>query len=627
MNTEVLHLRAHARDTAHSAALRLLATGWLARLQTQAHGLPHDAIVLVRRLQTQPDAGPGPRDQAWLNAADKAWSSTLADASRLQPGQAVPAAASAVWFADRAELLVNLLHDLAQGRLAQAWWWPLALGRGRAVGGLTDAAWQLLHGHVRLLPMAMQQLPPAQARAAWASGSVVQQQALLQLLVQQFGVHAAWVEPAQAPDPSRAGAPDATTTDFVALCRQLANDPTPLRRPPAASGASTASEWLPPLETGRQSAGGVASSADRRHEAAAPVDLPRAAATSAAPGRDRSSQPVQARQTKPEKPSLAIDKASPAHVDQPRPVPESAAPTPVSPAAERSDRPSARTDAATPGAGSTPMPARSRRALLPSPVPGDLQHPAPAAQDWPAPAASCHLHSPRAGLLLLLNAALAMGLYGDFSQPGLPGLALHPWHWLWLAARELHGPAMSDDPLAQWLHVAGGQDSVPDQAGAAWRPDAATLKPWSSDSRPWLLLHSPQRRAVVLRHPAGFTVARLDGVDELPALWTQLEMPPPPLLLRPRTRLHRPRDPLHDLWPCLWARLTLALHGHAPPAASAKAKARWATAQAGRVEISSSRVRAVFTLGQWPLALRLAGLDRNPGWIPAAGCELVFDFD
>jgi hypothetical protein len=235
------------------------------------------------------------------------------------------------------------------------------------------------------------------------------------------------------------------------------------------------------------------------------------------------------------------------------------------------------------------------------------------------------LHSRYAGLLLLLNAALALGLYGDFSQPRLPGLPLHPWHWLWLAARQLHGPAVKHDPLMRWLHAAGGVDTA--TALAAWRPDAQMLKPWSHDTRPWVLLQHPQQAAVVLLHPAGFTIARLASADKLPALWTQLDLPPPPLLRRWRLRLQEPRDPLHDLWPCLWARVALALHGSTAPARSAKALARWASAQTGRVVISATRVRAVYALAQWPLALRLAGLDRNPGWIPAAGCELVFDFE
>lgn len=220
-----------------------------------------------------------------------------------------------------------------------------------------------------------------------------------------------------------------------------------------------------------------------------------------------------------------------------------------------------------------------------------------------------------------------MGLYGDFTQPRLPGLPLHPWRWLWLAARQLHGPAMADDPLVRWLREAGGVASEPAPAIAAWRPDAQTLEPWSQDCRPWVLLHRPELPEVVLLHPAGFTVAQLASAEELPALWTQLELPPPPLLERLRGRWHAPRDPLHDLWPCLWARVALALHDGAAPARHAKALARWATAQAGRVDIAATRVRAVYTLSQWPLALRLAGLDRNPGWIPAAGCELVFDFE
>jgi hypothetical protein len=28
-----------------------------------------------------------------------------------------------------------------------------------------------------------------------------------------------------------------------------------------------------------------------------------------------------------------------------------------------------------------------------------------------------------------------------------------------------------------------------------------------------------------------------------------------------------------------------------------------------------------------PLSIRLAGLDRNPGWVPASGCDIRFHFE
>jgi hypothetical protein len=45
-----------------------------------------------------------------------------------------------------------------------------------------------------------------------------------------------------------------------------------------------------------------------------------------------------------------------------------------------------------------------------------------------------------------------------------------------------------------------------------------------------------------------------------------------------------------------------------------------------RLRISSGRVDADFRLQDHPLEIRLAGLDRDPGWIPTAGWDIRFQF-
>jgi hypothetical protein len=44
------------------------------------------------------------------------------------------------------------------------------------------------------------------------------------------------------------------------------------------------------------------------------------------------------------------------------------------------------------------------------------------------------------------------------------------------------------------------------------------------------------------------------------------------------------------------------------------------------VHISPSHVDVVLSLAELPVEIRLAGLDRDPGWIPAAGRYLAFHF-
>jgi hypothetical protein len=47
----------------------------------------------------------------------------------------------------------------------------------------------------------------------------------------------------------------------------------------------------------------------------------------------------------------------------------------------------------------------------------------------------------------------------------------------------------------------------------------------------------------------------------------------------------------------------------------------------GRVEATATHVDVMLSLADLPISVRLAGLDRDPGWIPAAGRTIAFHFD
>ncbi len=46
----------------------------------------------------------------------------------------------------------------------------------------------------------------------------------------------------------------------------------------------------------------------------------------------------------------------------------------------------------------------------------------------------------------------------------------------------------------------------------------------------------------------------------------------------------------------------------------------------GSVRVEPERVEILLGLDAHPLAIRIAGLDRDPGWIPAAGRSIGFRF-
>jgi hypothetical protein len=47
----------------------------------------------------------------------------------------------------------------------------------------------------------------------------------------------------------------------------------------------------------------------------------------------------------------------------------------------------------------------------------------------------------------------------------------------------------------------------------------------------------------------------------------------------------------------------------------------------GRVLIGRTRLDVFFALASHPIAIRIAGFDRNPGWVPAAGRVISFHYD
>jgi len=49
--------------------------------------------------------------------------------------------------------------------------------------------------------------------------------------------------------------------------------------------------------------------------------------------------------------------------------------------------------------------------------------------------------------------------------------------------------------------------------------------------------------------------------------------------------------------------------------------------QSARIRVTETHLDVRFTLARLPIQVRLAGLDRNPGWVPAAGRFIAFHYD
>jgi len=320
-----------------------------------------------------------------------------------------------------------------------------------------------------------------------------------------------------------------------------------------------------------------------------------------------------------------------------RPEPRRRRASPAAPRERRAHPAEART-------GDSPRPPRARPAgsaveELVEPPPSPAETPAPEARDARRADASrparpvaiqsapepVEIATEFGGLLFLLNALLALGIYGDFTRPerALPGLS--PFGLLRLLGRAWFGRPFVDDPLHGLLvRLAGGRraDSARAFEGPPWSLPRRWLGPWPN-AGPALV--GGDRLRPMLWHPAGFPLAALDPAEPAAAARAArrlgLRGTPRPARLPSLPAAARARW-IACLRRYLEARLARALNRADPAEAIAMLCRRPA-----RVAADDAGVTVRFRLADHPLAIRLAGLDRDPGWIPAARRDVRYVFE
>lgn len=237
------------------------------------------------------------------------------------------------------------------------------------------------------------------------------------------------------------------------------------------------------------------------------------------------------------------------------------------------------------------------------------------------------------GVFYLLHVALALGLYGDFTMPRTPGLSLSPWDWLALVGRRWFGREFEQDPLWKCLaKLTGRSNRVP--PGRDFRPATDWIVPieWLAPFGPVdRLTVNASKRRMQLSHSAGFVVADVrreaTSLDQQARrLCRRLGIDPLPLFessaCGPIARAGHVRGRWLDrVLGYVQARLALALQIDATETASFLCRHR------AHIYMSTNGVDVTFGLAQLPIAIRCAGLDRDPGWIPAAGRDVRFHFE
>lgn len=239
------------------------------------------------------------------------------------------------------------------------------------------------------------------------------------------------------------------------------------------------------------------------------------------------------------------------------------------------------------------------------------------------------------GLFYLLNFGHYLELYGDITTPWVRDIPLGIWDFLALLGERLAGYELRRDPLwALLAQLAGGGDQWQPGDGCAmpenWRAPSEWLKPFEADGI-WQWSASEDRLCV--RHPAGFVVLDValvgDPVEQLhheieayaafsPQLSQCTESASAEVEANP-TSLSRW---MGWLTPYARARLqrALGLDGAAEVG-------RALCCSLARVFITATHLDVVFSLAELMVEIRLAGLDRDPGWIPATGRIIRFHFE
>lgn len=473
--------------------------------------LASDAVLCIQRMCIQP------------NSADL--EAEMADAmhSAARPArEPVPAGGNAVLFADQAELLACLARDWCRGEAAACWWWRTLFPK-REIAAVVREAWL---ANVSAVPGALARIESAGLAARFLGMLSQDDLALLwREVVRTFALSAldaAW-------DGLRESAPD---FQIAEAGPEIADDASP-----------PWSRWIGALPQLREPGRRLLVSALMLVRAPAVVRsiaFARAVAcrrTAKAPGNARVPR--------------AGDGVPPSRTfDGARSVP-----TPID--QTHTERSSLRRNAAT-GTRDAYAPRNEADAPLERPTkdaPQRLENDATFSLP-PTDIPEC-VASEWGGLFYLVNVALALGYYGDFTTPAQPGLALPLWDFLALLGARMIGDEFATDPLFTLLARLSRRDES-EPAGACFElPDGEPLARWLDR-----------------------TAAEID------------------------------------------VRLTAAL-------GVVEVVAMHALVFRHRVEIetTAARVDVHFSLAAHPIALRLAGLDRDPGWVPAGARSLAFHYD
>ena len=677
-------------DRADPVTARLGVERILGAIELRPGSLPPSAILCVRELR-DPRPGtislesrelrpPPVWEQALQREVDR-----LARAATRPAHGAAPAAAEAVVFADEAELLACLGSDLVAGVVASRWWWRLLVEGVEQPRRATVMAWLRAPEHAPAALHALAERGQAAAfvcilddREARSLADAIAKRFALPMMVpiveavhpsspatalgaQVRALVAPWAT--VAPETKQSGlstersapvapwatvAPEAEQAGLSTEQRALVGVALTIARAPSLARSTdfvtALAAWRIADASPQLSDGALAA---QRASQIAPMSLP-ARATPTRPPDGTAEQglswPVDAAPQSEvtaagssrvgilaSPPAAAVGDAMPPRIAQSAPAAPPPSPLP-SPTITETTAPATaawRTDEA----GAIP-----ERLLAAAPTePGAVVE----TTRWSAPSPQTLLSlRPRSrafgppiatglgGLFYLVNLALYLRLYGDSDDDNLP---LPLWDFIALVGRALLGDAASaDDPVWSLLaELAGRAADEPPGAGfvppADWRLPPAWLAPF--DAAPARYGTSDSR--LVIAHAEGFLLVDVEAHGDRDEQLASELAPYGELPCAPSTDdapLAPPAGPALESWlarlvPYVRARLrgVLAVDDEELPTLLLTHRAR--------VHVTDTHLDIALSLETLPVELRFAGLDRDPGWVAAAGRFIAFHFE
>lgn len=607
-----------------SAAARLALSASLGRADLHVAHLPPSAVLIVRHLALPAvkvqavGQGGGRVDPTWERAASERLASIYRRAVRPVLG-APPEQCDAVWFADEAELLAALALDLSLGGAEGHWWWQAFRRRW---GGLAPnllptvlvewpqalpAALRLLHEQDRVEPV-LRALSSHQARqvmdALWRAFDVAPPDlsgaspAPSEPSPARKADGAAAIQPDSQPAPWRAWlAADAVEPALALECICLLGVALALAHAPIAAQApsfrAAVVRWWQQEHATRQPAAAAAPRAARQDHKQPAAEAPRPRERFDLPG------------APPDAPRLVVagppgDMQRQFSIDPPaaQPAPVAAPPALHWPAGPNAPQPAPNisTQETRPG---DQWPAAGQAQLAHDAAPHVEVH-------VTAPELAGGVATELAGVLFLVNVMRQLDIPACFEAEWRLASQIGSWGTLELLGRALLAEAarlptfgkvgnlagLSADPLWAALSTLDGRGpGVLPGAQFAGAGDVLNVPPaWLN----WLTRDPSQ--SIDLASLAPLAGPLLAGVSHAMQRW------------------------LAAVAPLLRQMLQRALAHDADPAAGLLLRR-------GQLYVTSSHVDLVMPLDSVSLAVRRAGLDFDPGWLPDFGRVVQFHYE